>query len=79
MCIRDSHISVAFFDPAKRRDFTAVETKYRKSRTVTLKGKIRGMAFYLDEENCPIGRDPLLQRLFKTGYYHYKGGLHVSM
>ena len=72
------HISISFYDPAQRRDFTALEARYSKWRTVTLKGFIRGLAFYLDEKRDPIARDPLLQRIFKSGHYGHKG-LHISL
>ena len=69
---------VAFYDPAKRREFTALEARYHKPRTVTLKGSIRGLAFFLDERRDPIARDALLQRVFRGGHYGHKG-LHVSL
>ena len=72
------HISIAFSDPAKRREFTALEARYRKPRTVTLKGVVRGLAFYLDESRDPIARDALLQRVFRSGHYGHKG-LHISL
>ena len=72
------HISIAFFDPAKRREFAALEARYRKPRTVTLKGQIRGLAFYLDENRDPIARDKLLHRIFRAGHYGHKE-LHISL
>ena len=71
------HISVAFFDPAERRSFTALEQKYSEPREVTLKGRIRGMAFYLDATD-PIASDPLIQSVHGKGHYAHKP-LHVSL
>ena len=72
------HISVAFFDPAKRKMFEELERKYSKSKTVTLQGEIQGSSFKLDTTRCPVGSDELVKRLHAAGHY-YNRPLHISL
>ena len=72
------HISIEFFDPAQRQAFTALEQKYSKTRNLTLRGWIQGLAFYLDTSTDPIGSDPLVQEVHAKGHYRHKP-LHISL
>ena len=71
------HISVAFWDPQKRKLFEELERKYSQSRTVVLQGEIEGSSFKLDTKKCPVGSDELVKRLHSEGYYHNRP-LHIS-
>ena len=71
------HISVAFWDPKKRKMFEELERKYSRSETVTLIGEIEGSSFKLDTKKCPVGSDELVKRLHSTGHYHNRP-LHIS-
>ena len=72
------HISVAFWDPQKRKLFEELERKYSQSRTVVLQGEIEGSSFKLDTKKCPVGSDELVKRLHSTGHYHNRS-LHISL
>ena len=71
------HISVAFWDPKKRKMFEELERKYSQSRTVVLQGEIEGSSFKLDTKKCPVGSDELVKKLHSTGHYHNRP-LHIS-
>ena len=72
------HISVAFWDPQKRKLFEELERKYSQSRTVTLRGEIEGSSFKLDTKKCPVGSDELVKKLHSTGHYKNRP-LHISL
>ena len=72
------HISIAFYDRAQRRDFEELQRRFARPREVTLRGEINGNAFFLDENRCPIGSDPLIRRVHQNGHDSFKR-LHVSL
>ena len=72
------HISVAFWDPKKRKMFEELERKYSKSRTVSLRCEIHGLSFKLDTTRCPVGSDELVKRVHAAGHYYHKP-LHISL
>ena len=70
------HISVAFYDPAKRRDFETLHLRYSRTRTIVLKGEIRGGTFEITKG--PIYKDTLLRKLHSEGHYGDRS-LHISL
>ena len=70
------HISVAFYDPAKRRAFDTLQQRYSRTRTVVLQGEIRGASFELTKG--PVHDDALLRDLHKEGHYGHKS-IHISL
>ena len=73
------HISISFYDPERKQDFTAMEAKYGQSRIVTLEGWIEGSTFRLDTVNCPIGSDPLVRNVHAADPIYGHTPLHVSL
>ena len=72
------HISVGFYSHAYAREFNTLVDKYREFEVKTLVGHIQGASFELDTLRCDVGRDPLLQRLHRLGYYGNRP-LHISL
>ena len=72
------HISLSFYDPERKPEFTAVEQKYGQSRIVTLEGWIQGSTFQLDPMLCPIASDPVVRNLHAADPYYGDAPLHVS-
>ena len=72
------HISIAFYEPQKSREFRKIVQKYAEWREFVLVGNIYGGMFELDPERCPVGSDEDILALKRQGYYGDRP-MHISM
>ena len=72
------HISVAFFDAGRKREFREVFERYQKPREVVLHGMIQGSTFELRPPD-PILADPQVVALKAGDPYYGHRPLHISL
>lgn len=73
------HITIAYYDPQRSREFRSVVDRYAEFQEYTLVGKIQGAMFELDKNRCPVGSDPELLALKRSDPYYHDRPLHISL
>ena len=72
------HISVAFYNAGRKREFDEVFERYQKPREVVLHGRIQGSTFELRPPD-PIAADPEVAALKQGDAYYGHRPLHISL
>ena len=73
------HISVSFYDKARRADSEKLEQQFSVPKKVTLKGRLYGISFYLDYGSDPIATNPLVLAVHAADPWYHDRQLHVSL
>ena len=72
------HISVAFYNAERKREFDEVFERYQKPQEVVLHGRIQGSTFELRPPD-PIAADPEVAALKRGDAYYGNRPLHISL
>ena len=72
------HISIAFYDRRRKREFDRVYKRYARPREVVLHGWIQGSTFALHPPD-PIAGDADVQNLARSDPWYGHKGLHISL
>ena len=73
------HVSIAFYDPDRRKAFMTATRAYTDWREVTLVGEIAGSTFQLDPRRCPVATDRRLAALHRADPWYGDRPLHISL
>ena len=73
------HISLSFYDKARRADFEKLERQFNVPKKMTLKGRLYGISFYLVYESDPIATNPLVSAVHAADPWYHVRQLHVSL